>query len=71
MSVRTEQDFALGHNLDMKHVEAEDKTIIHNLLQVLSKGAPISYAFKLFPSIIYLTISNLNIVSLSLLVLSS
>lgn len=67
MSVRTEQDFALGHNLDMKHVEAEDKTIIHNLLQALSKGGPISYAFKLFPSIIYLTISNLNIVSLSLL----
>ena len=67
MSVRNEQNVSLGRNIDMKNVELEDKTIIHNLLQAISTHGPVSYAFKLFPTTIFLTISNVDVVSLALL----
>jgi hypothetical protein len=51
----------------MKNVENEDKTVIFNLLQSVSANREISYSFKTFPNHIYLTISNIDSIEMSLL----
>lgn len=67
MSVRNEQRGALGNMIDMKNVETEDKTIIVNLLQTISTNDNVSYSFKIFPTIIYLTVTTIGKLELTLL----
>ena len=47
--------------MDMKNVENEDKTIIYNLLHTLSKdGNTVVFSYKIFPKLIFLTLSKIN-----------